>query len=271
LIEKTKGVKKISSEEYDSRPGCSEQDRSLSDKLDDLSQRIYYKLRDINYFFRIYPSKKTSFGTSFRNYELYNLHGNDDLLKSLLEESGNNEVIFDIGANIGTYSLALASKYQRSEIMAFEPNVDMFRKLKKNLLCNVFKNLKIYNIGLSDQNGRMPFYVSSLPEISSFKREGSERWSGKVKSVKEVEVKRLDTVVENTKNHPDRIKLDVEGHGLKVLKGGQKTLREDKPKIYMERHEVGSEKDEEALEDFFHKVDYAVKKQGMNWMGVPKD
>lgn len=241
--------------------------------LDQMYQRLkhllynsYYRARQFNYSHKIYPINKKIEDISFRSYDLYNLHGGDELLSRMLDECDSEEVIFDVGANIGTYSLALASKYPRSDILAFEPNIETFEKLENNLDCNGFSNITIHNMGISDQNGEMSFYISSYPETSSFSKKSSERWGGRVKSVKKVDVRRLDTIVEETKKCPDRIKLDVEGHGLKVLKGGEKTLEECRPVIYMERHEVGTEKNESELEEFLDSLGYSIDKRDKIWV-----
>jgi len=231
----------------------------------------YYSARDVNYSYGFYPTSKDSHGVSFRSYEILNLHGNDDLLKVMLNDCDDNSVVFDIGANIGTYSLALASKYTDSDIIAIEPNIEVFKKLEMNLESNELDNLKIYNLGISDQDGKKPFYISSYQEASSFNRKISKRWGGNIRSVKKVDVKKLDTFVEETEKRPDRIKLDVEGHGLKVLKGGKQTLEDLKPSIYLERHEVGSEKNEAVLEEFLKERDYSINKRGMDWICLPRD
>lgn len=232
----------------------------------------YYIGRQFNYSYRLYPIKKKIESISFRSYELYNLHGRDELLSMMLDECESEEIIFDIGASIGTYSLALASKYPGSDILAFEPNLETFKKLEKNIECNGFNNITIHNIGISDLNGEKSFYISTYPETSSFNRKSSERWGGRVKSVKRVDVRRLDTVVEETKKCPDRIKFDVEGHGLKVLKGGKKTLEGCRPVIYMERHKVGTEKNENELEEFLGIFNYSIdKRDNKIWICHPEN
>lgn len=64
---------------------------------------------------------------------------------------GKNAVVFDVGANIGLFSLYIQNLHKDSTIYSFEPIPPIYEILKKNVeLYNL--NNKIFNIGLSDKN-----------------------------------------------------------------------------------------------------------------------
>lgn len=134
------------------------------------------------------------------------------------------KIFLDIGANIGHYSL-LASKEGFSRIICFEPDPDTYNRLCKNISLNKLKNVKAYNIGVGNTNGKLPF---SKDEFNT----GGNRFveSKKVKQNKNqplLEVVKLDDFLPSHKiksEDIDFIKIDVEGFELDVLKGMQKTL-----------------------------------------------
>lgn len=60
----------------------------------------------------------------------------------------DGDCIFDIGANIGLFSLALSQSYQNLKIFAFEPIPETFSVLKKNAK-RYFSEAVLCNVGLS--------------------------------------------------------------------------------------------------------------------------
>ena len=61
------------------------------------------------------------------------------------------DVLFDIGANIGTYSLYAASKGVK--VFAFEPESGSYAILNNNIKINSYSNyIKALNIALNDRN-----------------------------------------------------------------------------------------------------------------------
>ena len=63
-------------------------------------------------------------------------------------------IFIDIGANFGVYSLRISKLFQMLKIIAFEPVLTTFNKLKMNIEINdLGKRIKTYNVGLSNSNG----------------------------------------------------------------------------------------------------------------------
>ncbi|MDP3622394.1 MAG: FkbM family methyltransferase [Methanobacteriaceae archaeon] len=73
----------------------------------------------------------------------------------------NEPVIFDCGANIGFATLFFKWMYPLSEIYAFEPDIDTFKVLKKNVEQNKLENVHLFNSALSDKNGKIDFFIDS--------------------------------------------------------------------------------------------------------------
>lgn len=75
----------------------------------------------------------------------------------------DNDVIFDVGANIGLFSRFISSQAKNLKIFVFEPVPMIFKALEKNLK-NIPADLKLYNIGLAEtsKNAEIHYY----PKVS---------------------------------------------------------------------------------------------------------
>jgi len=130
-----------------------------------------------------------------------------------------DEVMLDIGANIGSYTI-LAGAVIGAKIFSFEPIPDTFRCLIDNVNINgIYEKVKCYNIGLADKNGILKF-TSNLGTNNHVVFNTS---SIKNIDIIDVPVRKLDTIVSGC--DPLLIKIDVEGFELQVLKGADEILK----------------------------------------------
>lgn len=252
--------------------------RKVPYPLDEYLRELYRKLLMANYRYTIWSKKQRVEGTSFKSYgfvDIYRENG-DKLLQLLLEECEEGDVIYDIGANRGLYALSLLSAVPNSHVVAFEPNPRSFSCLTKNVELNNFeKRSNLNNIGLSDFDGTDELYLSRNSNISfsidggsSFNKYNASRESFRLIESLECDIRQLDTFL-NHKNFsvPDKIKIDVEGSGLEVLKGAEKTLKQHKPDIYFEPHKnsYGSLRREE-VESLVNSLGYEIREHGRYWI-----
>lgn len=143
----------------------------------------------------------------------------------------NGDTVFDIGANIGWYSIGLAKRNPASVIHAFEPLPATFANLSKNVELNGIQNIHINNFGFSNDNTTLRFYTSPHTSVSN----SAENISGDNEAmVTECIVKTLDSYSFDNKVQVDVIKCDVEGAELFVYQGGLKTIEKYKPLIFTE-------------------------------------
>lgn len=79
------------------------------------------------------------------------------------------DVIFDVGANIGMFSVCMARRFKRLTIHAFEPVEDMFRFLEHNCLNNIDGHtaVHLHPYGLSDTNKSAGFQFSRAFSLTS--------------------------------------------------------------------------------------------------------
>jgi FkbM family methyltransferase len=120
-------------------------------------------------------------------------------------------VIFDIGLNIGLFSL-FASRYA-STVYAFEPATDLFKIAKQNIEENKATNVKLFQKAIATTDGKTTFYHCSNKTMYSLNPKVNDN-----KEKEEVETIRLDTFVNSEKiEHIDFIKLDIEGTEAEVF------------------------------------------------------
>lgn len=146
-------------------------------------------------------------------------------------EKMERPVMMDIGANIGNHALVL-SRYC-SQILLFEPQKEVNELLRKNFAINHIDNHRFYDVGLSDEDAELEFFVNLEGN------RGASTFNPKVKaqSHKKVRltVKNGDCLLQaEGVEQVDFIKLDVEGHEYKVLTGLARTIQKFRPVIVME-------------------------------------
>lgn len=146
-------------------------------------------------------------------------HGTADIrfLKSLLRP---DETLIDIGANVGSHSIALAKHFGgRVQVHAFEAHPRTFRYLQENIQLNKLSCIYPHNVALGEENGEVEFTdevgVDDINRVSP----PSERHRHTVR----VPMRRLDDF--GLDHLPiGVIKIDVEGYELFVLRGAARTV-----------------------------------------------
>ena len=158
----------------------------------------------------------------------------------------------DIGANSGYFSFYFASKFKNLKVKAYEPNQEAFEKFNKTLTKNSFKNIEIFNFGLSDIEKKVKmitWYKHGHAKTNSVILEDNHDINNS--KIFETNLKVGDELF-NYKNEKMCIKIDVEGHELRVLKGLAKNLKENKCIILVESGDVKFE----DVNDFLIKNNY---------------
>jgi len=237
-----------------------------------LAARAYYRLVALNYRTRLVARRNRTPAGTFRCYELFTRHGDDPMLAAMARECTRTGVIYDVGANVGIYALALAVGHPQRRIVAFEPSPRTVAQLETNLSQNAIGDrIDVRPIGLGEETGRRELYRSTLPELSAFEREGATRWGASVVDTVEVSVSTLDDVVAHSQK-PDVVKLDVEGGGPAVLAGAGDVLETVRPTFYVELHEEGLSGDGVAeMRSLFEAADYLIDVRDGYWRCTPTE
>ena len=138
-------------------------------------------------------------------------------------------VIFDIGANFGYYSITLANSLRGNCVVyAFEPFRPNYERLLMNIKLNQLdKCIYPFQIGISDTEGEAD--LITIPGNSGGTYINPNSLSRDVKLVT------IDSFChKHNINKIDFMKIDVEGYELRVLKGAKKVISETKPIIFIE-------------------------------------
>lgn len=158
------------------------------------------------------------------------------LTKLMLGKINKNDVILDIGANIGYYTVLMADKVKK--VIAIEPDPTNFEILQKNIKENKLKNVVAVQAALGNENKKMGIYESK-------ENYGDHRMWGKGKENLTVFCRRLDDLLKELQEEKvDFIKMDVQGFEAEVIKGGEKMFLENKPTMFFEYWPWGIEKAE---------------------------
>ncbi len=174
------------------------------------------------------------------------------LFKCLLKALRSG-VFVDVGAYVGFYTV-LAARHGW-KVVAFEPNTTSLVLLRYNIaLHGVVDKVVIVGKATGDVHGYARFSMSSNPSESSF----SKYLRSELKLLDiVVEVTTIDSVLESlgVKDFDSFVvKVDVEGFGLRVLRGARKTIERFRPLILFEVHRTFDEGDEihalKMLKDF---------------------
>ena len=147
---------------------------------------------------------------------------------------GVYKFFFDIGSNIGFYSLIVASQSSEAKVLAFEPHPYTYDQLRENVTINGLNGQIItINSALGSRNGGILFSNepgSSVNRVVTFA-------DGDAISVKVIRGDSIDLL--QHKVTPEILKIDVEGYENYVLKGFGKTLGNVQV-IFIECQSVGA-------------------------------
>jgi len=136
----------------------------------------------------------------------------------LLHFLRNEDTFYDVGANVGSYTL-LASGVCRSKTIAFEPVPATCSILKNNIKLNRLENLvTIENKGVGSKDGEL-YFTNSEDTTNHIVLE-----KPKEQNTILVPVVNLDQYYPTSK--PSLIKIDVEGFETEVLNGMDKSLKD---------------------------------------------
>lgn len=150
-----------------------------------------------------------------------------------LDRLTENDVMLDVGANVGMYSI-YAAKWRRAKVFSFEPESQNFALLTKNIVLNNLETKVIpFCAALSDKVSINTLYLSSFSwdggsSCHSFGEEVgfdlNPRKSGFAQGCVSYTI---DEAIESGAiEMPSFIKVDVDGFEHLVLKGAKKTLED---------------------------------------------
>ena len=149
----------------------------------------------------------------------------EKMLTNLIKkEIHSGDVVLDIGAHIGYYTLQFANLVgSTGKVYAFEPEPKNFELLKKNVQINKHDNVVLIQKIVSDKDGIVEFFISKFDSIGNKLFKSDESGS----SIK-VGSTTLDEYFKDSKEKIDFIKMDIQGGEGKAILGMKNLLKENK-------------------------------------------
>jgi FkbM family methyltransferase len=134
--------------------------------------------------------------------------------------------IYDIGANVGTWTLLAKALHPQATVEAFEPLPRHLTEFRRNVA--QLSGTSLHEVALGASNGSAVMHVMDFSDASSLLPPApmSRVHFGVSESASvELMVRRLDDYrLEHSLPIPDLLKLDVQGYELEVLRGAPQTL-----------------------------------------------
>jgi FkbM family methyltransferase len=183
----------------------------------------------------------------------------------LADHLGPGDTFYDIGANIGFFTL-LGRKLVGASgaVVAFEPLPANVEQLRRNVALNQFRNVKVVATAVSGAEGVGVFSVG-----------GDARNTGKLvahnsqgRSIR-VPMATIDATVKKDRLAPPTVmKIDVEGEEIEVLRGALETISGYRPLLLIEVHWLGKAFIE-FVDDALVPLGYTTRT--MSGEGVPRE
>jgi len=183
----------------------------------------------------------------------------------------DDAVALDIGANIGTHALRLAQLLPGGTVHAFEAQRLVYYMLCGNVALGSHENIHCHHAAVGKSPGRLaiPHFDHGRPlsfgsvEFGAAQREpiGQPRGDG-ARRQDDVQVVTIDQLAFPAVH---LLKIDVEGMELDVLCGGERTIRRDRPLIFLEYLKG----DQHALATWLLDAGYRVFPHRHNWLCLP--
>lgn len=164
------------------------------------------------------------------NYKDSKESGEDFILQTFLNgflSERENQVLFDVGSNVGSYAKLLSINFPDAEVFSFEPNPSTFKILTDNL--SQSKKVHLFNLGLSKEEKNAQIYAYTKEESTSHASLYSDVFTAlhKDTQLNTIDIK-LTTIDKFCKEYSidqiDFLKIDTEGHEYEVLQGARQML-----------------------------------------------
>ena len=173
-------------------------------------------LREFDFF-------KTLFLKSYMQYKDWFEYGEIEFAVASLKYKDG--VVLDCGANVGWFSLRLASLRPEVCIIAIEPFDENIVKLKTQILSFNFKNISVLEMAVSNSNSILNLQADPKSHANAMISEKPTGLS--------VTAKTIDSISEDFER-VSLIKIDTQGHELEVLHGALWTIHRSHPALIIE-------------------------------------
>jgi FkbM family methyltransferase len=146
--------------------------------------------------------------------------------KLILRQVKTGDMVVDVVANIGYYTILLADKVGKTgKIYAFEPDKLNFEIMVKNVKANKLENVIAVNAAAGSKPEKLKLHKSK----ENF---GDHKLYGQEKETEEVKIIRMDDYLQDI--NIDLMKIDTQGWEPEVIEGAKKIIKKNKPAMFLE-------------------------------------
>jgi FkbM family methyltransferase len=194
-----------------------------------------------------------------------------NLLKVRRQCHGDGVMALDIGANIGTHTMAWGKAMAGwGSVLAVEAQERVYYALAGNIALNNLFNARAVQAVAGAVGGTMNIPTLNHEKPASFGslelRRVTEEYIGQVPEAHAAS--RMVTIDSIAPERVDLIKIDIEGMELEALAGAVETIERCHPILFVERVKCG----DAELHDWLRSHDYLVYPVGMNYLAIhPSD
>lgn len=167
-------------------------------------------------------------------------------------EINKSDVVVDIGAHIGAFSLYAA--YHGGIVYSYEPSPGPFKLLKKNIKLNGFEKVIFpFQLAVGGKRGKRKMYMSEAEVKGQVQMFRNDTYNTPL----DVECTTLKDIL-NSVGHIDFLKCDGEGSEFEIFFNTPKKYLEKIEKISLEYHEGRTKFNKEDLKKFFENMGFDV-------------
>jgi FkbM family methyltransferase len=162
------------------------------------------------------------------------------LLRNAIELIRPNDIVWDIGANVGLFTFAAAARAgSKGRVIAFEPDTWLVQLLRKSASAQPESSapVTIVPAAVASSLSLREFTIASRSRASNALSDYGHTQMGKIYEKQTVVALSLDWLAERLPM-PTLVKCDVEGAEIEVFSGQSRILRDIRPVIIVE---VGAE------------------------------
>ncbi len=159
-----------------------------------------------------------------------------DTLNFVLENTKDDSVMYDLGANFGYFSLIMAT-HTKNNVYAFEAIPKYVDVIKSNIAINNVKNINVFSLAVSKGEGTIEFSNLEGESGNTYVQDTPNYESKRLKKII-VKTNSIDNMVESGLiKPPNLMKIDIEGAEYDALLGSEKTITKYKPFIILATHD----------------------------------
>ncbi len=173
-------------------------------------------------------------------------------MTNFLQRSNGRKRLLDIGSFYGAFALAFTNSAPDRKALAVDASALAFALLLYNAHANEHLDIVPIETAMSDTSGEIAMHYEWRYAVAAPRGEvdiSVQKQSG-------------DELCDKYSFEPDVVKIDVEGHELKVIRGLQSVFKLHQPLLFLEIHPAWIEREGQSvgeLEALLHDVGYTCE------------